>query len=131
MKQSNEYNRMDSRSYAVFQLTSLVALRVLIGWHFLYEGVAKALNPYWSSAGYLNEAKGFLSGVYGWIVLDPTRIQVVDACNTYGLIAVGLGLMLGLFTRTATGAAGVLLILYYFVTPPYAGLSYQIPFEGS
>ena len=35
------------------QLYGLVTLRVLIGWHFLYEGVSKLINPYWSSAAYL------------------------------------------------------------------------------
>ena len=30
--------------YSTFQLTTLVALRMLIGWHFLYEGIAKILN---------------------------------------------------------------------------------------
>ena len=29
-----------------FQSGALVALRMLIGWHFLYEGLAKMLNPY-------------------------------------------------------------------------------------
>ena len=28
-----------------YQLYGLVALRVLIGWHFLYEGIAKLINP--------------------------------------------------------------------------------------
>ena len=37
-------------AYAGSQLNGLVLLRVLIGWHFLYEGVSKLINPYWSSA---------------------------------------------------------------------------------
>ena len=36
--------------YSDFQVTTLVALRMLIGWHFCYEGIAKLLNPYWTSA---------------------------------------------------------------------------------
>ena len=39
------------------QLYGLVTLRVLIGWHFLYEGVSKLINPYWSSAAYLFHLK--------------------------------------------------------------------------
>ncbi|WP_262487011.1 hypothetical protein [Geofilum rubicundum] len=31
------------------QLTLLVITRVLIGWHFLYEGVSKIANPNWSA----------------------------------------------------------------------------------
>ena len=39
------------------QLYGLVTLRVLIGWHFLYEGISKIINPYWSSAAYLLDSK--------------------------------------------------------------------------
>ena len=46
-------NGSTDTTYSRFQLTSLVALRMLIGWHLLYEGIAKILNPYWTSAGYL------------------------------------------------------------------------------
>ena len=35
---------------------ALVLLRILIGWHFLYEGVIKAYNPSWTSRGYLLSA---------------------------------------------------------------------------
>ena len=35
-----------------YQFYGLVTLRFLIGWHFLYEGISKLLNPYWSSAAY-------------------------------------------------------------------------------
>ena len=34
------------------QLYGLVFLRVIVGWHILYEGVAKLINPYWSSAAF-------------------------------------------------------------------------------
>ena len=32
-------------NYSNFQLTILVALRMLIGWHLFYEGLTKLLNP--------------------------------------------------------------------------------------
>ena len=43
--------QLSVRPYTNFQTTALVVLRVLIGWHFLYEGLAKLGNPYWTSAG--------------------------------------------------------------------------------
>ena len=49
-------------NYTTTQLFWLVALRVLIGWHFLYEGLVKVVNPNWSSAGYLMDSQGFFSG---------------------------------------------------------------------
>ena len=47
-----------------FQLGALVTLRMLIGWHFLYEGLAKMLNPYWTSAGYLAESQWWFKGFF-------------------------------------------------------------------
>ncbi|SVB00541.1 uncharacterized protein METZ01_LOCUS153395, partial [marine metagenome] len=32
--------------YSGSQLFGLVILRILIGWHFLYEGISKLVNPY-------------------------------------------------------------------------------------
>ena len=36
------------------QMIAVVVLRILIGWHFLYEGLSKLMNPGWSAAGYLS-----------------------------------------------------------------------------
>ncbi len=38
------------------QSFGLVLLRILIGWHFLYEGIIKAYNPSWTSKSYLLSA---------------------------------------------------------------------------
>ena len=43
------------------QVTALVTLRLFIGWHFLYEGLAKLVNPYWTSAEYLDQ-RGCVAG---------------------------------------------------------------------
>ena len=40
---------MKNDTYSESQLTGLVILRILIGWHFLYEGISKLINPYWLS----------------------------------------------------------------------------------
>ena len=49
------------------QKIALVIVRVFIGWHFLYEGVAKLLKANWSAAGYLMQARGFLTPFFKWI----------------------------------------------------------------
>ena len=88
--------------YSGAQLTALVALRFAIGWHFFYEGVSKAVNAYWTSAGYLDQSQGFLSEWFVNLASNPGTLAVVDLLNVWGLILVGLGLMLGGLTRTAT-----------------------------
>lgn len=117
--------------YNTLQLSTLVALRLLIGWHCLYEGIAKLLTANWSSAGFLSESKWILSGISAWIVSHAGVLQVVDFLNTWGLIAIGLGLILGLFSRPAAIAGTILLLIYYSCNPPLLGLEYSVPLEGN
>jgi thiosulfate dehydrogenase [quinone] large subunit len=118
-------------NYTTTQLTGLVVLRVLIGWHFLYEGIVKVLNPYWSSAGFLLEAKGIFSGLATLIVASPTALRTVDFLNMWGLIAIGLGLIAGCLTRIASISGIALLFFYYVFNPPFIGYTYSTPVEGS
>ncbi len=114
-----------------WQITFLVALRMLIGWHFLYEGIHKLLHPQWSSLGYLEEAQGILSGLAHWIISNANVLNTVDFLNTWGLTAIGLGLILGLFTRIASFAGATLLMLYYLMNPPFIGMDLSGPMEGN
>jgi thiosulfate dehydrogenase [quinone] large subunit len=121
----------ETTGYSPMQRYVLVALRMLIGWHILYEGFSKLLIPNWSSIGFLNESKWLLSGLSKWIVSNPGVLNSVDFLNTWGLIAIGLGLILGLFTRVAAISGAILLLVYYLNNPPLIGLEYSVPTEGS
>jgi thiosulfate dehydrogenase [quinone] large subunit len=109
------------------QQFGLIVLRTLVGWHFLYEGYVKLLNPawgrdghpltVWSSAGYLKSASGPLADVFhslgaaGWIGSLDTGIAVL-------LVAVGVSLMLGLLTQIGCiGAMGLLAVFYVSAIP--------------
>ena len=48
----------NTNNYTNIQAFLLVALRVLFGWYFLYEGITKIANPDWTSMGYLMDSKG-------------------------------------------------------------------------
>jgi thiosulfate dehydrogenase [quinone] large subunit len=117
--------------YGTFQLTALVSLRILIGWHFFYEGLAKITNPYWTSAGYLTESQGWFSGFFESLSASPGTLTVVDTLNQWGLLLIGLALILGVFVRTASWAGVAILALYYLAAPPFPGMEYAIPAEGS
>jgi thiosulfate dehydrogenase (quinone) large subunit len=117
--------------YTPLQMTMMVLLRFLIGWHLLYEGFSKLLIPNWSSFGFLQESKWILSGFSSWVLAHDNVLNVVDFLNTWGLIAIGLGLILGLFTRIAAISGAILLFLYYLNNPPLIGLEYTVPSEGS
>ncbi len=113
------------------QLAFLVILRVLIGWHFLYEGLVKLVNPNWTSAGYLLDSQGWFASLFYSLARNPDVLSVVDFLNIWGLILIGLALILGTFTRLASLAGVVLLAFYYLSHPPFVGLKYAVPAEGS
>lgn len=101
------------------QLIFVLLLRVLIGWHFLYEGITKLADPGWSAASYLQYSDWIFSGIFHAIAANATILAIVDFCNIWGLIFIGLALMLGLFTRIAGLAGALLLCMYYVANPPF------------
>lgn len=113
------------------QQITLVVLRLAIGWHFLYEGIVKLLNPNWSSAGYLMDSEGLLAGFFQSLAANPAVMEVVDFLNMWGLTLIGLGLILGFLTQIATIAGIILLLFYYLSHPPLIGVTYAIPTEGN
>ena len=104
------------------QITALILLRLTIGWHFLYEGIIKLYNPYWSAKGYLLSAEGWFAGLFTSLAEGPL-MGFVDAANIAITVAVGLLLLLGAFTRFAAIAGIVLLALFYLAHPPLHGYS--------
>ena len=120
-----------SHSYSRTQLIVLVSLRLVIGWHFLYEGFVKLINPYWSSAAYLLESQGIFSSLFKSIAVSPTLLYVIDIINIWALIIIGFCLITGLFTNIATLSGAVLLLVYYICQPPFIGFIYSLPAEGN
>lgn len=131
MFEAAKLDSLDSLKYSNVQLTALVLLRMLIGWHFLYEGFVKVVSPYWSAGGYLSESKWIFSEFFHWIAESPFLLSIVDFMNEWGLILIGLGLILGLFTRYVSIAGMILVFLYWVCNPPFIGLRYSMPPEGS
>lgn len=121
----------ETKTFTRLQLTSLIALRFLIGWHLLYEGFSKVLIPNWSSFGFLQESKWILAGFARFVLAHDNVLGIVDFLNTWGLIAIGLGLIFGLFTKMASISGALLLLLYYLNNPPLIGLEYSVPTEGN
>jgi len=122
---------IDGTGLNKYQTWALIALQILIGWHFFYEGLAKLLNPYWSSASYLGEAEWWLGEFFRNLAASPGAISAIDFLNAWGLTLIGLALIIGLLSRPALIAGMVLLLLYFVAAPPFPGYSYAIPAEGS
>ena len=114
------------------QQTALVVLRTLIGWHFLYEGFAKVadsgVEPGRASRSAASPPRAICaaravrsrtsSGAW------PTRAWLpwLDLLVAWGLVLIGLGLMLGLFTQLACAGALALLALFYLSWLPTSGV---------
>jgi thiosulfate dehydrogenase (quinone) large subunit len=110
------------------QKTSLVVLRVLIGWHFLYEGIIKLYNPSWTAKGYLLSAELF-KPVFQWIASE-SMISIIDTLNIVGLLIVGVSLLGGLRVKWGCIVGMGLLAMYYLAHPPFSSVP-QGPVEGS
>lgn len=89
-------------------------LRISLGGLFFYDGLSKILTKTWSAAPLLEQATLFPQ-VFAWFA-DPSRIKVISLLNEWGLLLIGLGLILGLGTRLASAIGALLMILYYIMT---------------
>lgn len=103
------------------QKIALVLLRITLGFLFLYAGIAKLIDPAWTSGGYLMGAQT-LAGFYQWLA-SPENIAWVDMVNKWALFLIGATIIVGAFTRCASILASLLMALYYIPTLkfPYAG----------
>ncbi len=113
------------------RLILLVALRVAIGWHFMYEGIAKIFQANWSAYAYLMDSEGILSDFFHNIASNPEVLNIIDLINMYGLVLIGFLMITGLFSRYAKIAAMLLLLFYYLAHPPLITAEYLFPGEGS
>ncbi len=109
--------------------SSIILLRIFIGWHFLYEGIIKLYTPDWTSFGYLASAQGPLKSVFRALT-DEAIIGWVDGLNMIALIVVGLTLILGVFEKLGAMVGVGLLAMYYLAHPSFPWLA-QVNVEGS
>ena len=112
-------------------LSAAFLLRILIGWHFLHEGISKILQPGWTSQPYLLDSKGPIAAFYFWIAHHQSLTQIAELANIVLLISIGLLLSIGLLEKPASIGAMVLLGFYYFSHPPFPGITYALPPEGN
>lgn len=111
------------------QNNAVVLFRLLIGWHFFYEGITKLYNPSWTAKAYLNSSSGPFKWFFEMLSGDGI-IGIIDYLNILGLAGIGLALILGFWDKWASIAGIILLLFYYFSQPPFPGLA-QIGTEGN
>ena len=112
-------------------MIAITLLRVIVGWHFLYEGIAKLTSTSWSAAGYMKASRGPFADFFKWIATQPNLLDNANLVTMWGLTIVGILLILGLFTRLASLGGIGFILLFYFANPPFVGYFYSLPTEGS
>lgn len=123
--------KVEQSIYTKAQLTWLVVLRLFVGWHFLYEGVVKFMNPHWTSLPYLLDSKGPAASFFFSLAQNEGMMTVVNLMNEWCLFLIGLALVVGCFSKIASFGGMILLIMYSLSHPSFIGASYLMPFEGS
>jgi thiosulfate dehydrogenase [quinone] large subunit len=124
-------NSIAQTNYTNWQIFSLTFLRVLIGWHFLFEGLMKLYTPGWTAKSYLEGSVGPFSSIFKALASNDTILSIVNIMNEWGLVIIGLGLFIGLFEKPLKLSGILLLLLYYLAYPPFPGLTINAPMEGS
>ncbi len=122
---------LNTRTYSNNQLTILVLLRVIVGWQIFYEGLAKIMSAHWSSASFLMDSQGWFAGIFKSIAGNHVLLSITDQINIWGLLIIGLLLIIGFLEKPASIGAIILIGLYYLSHPPLIGLKYAMPSEGS
>ena len=109
----------------------LLVLRIFIGWHFLYEGIVKLLNPDWTASAYLMDSQGMFRSLFVNMAGNTGLMNTVNLLNEWSLLIIGLCLIIGCFTRLSCIGGILLLLLYSLSHPALLGMKYLMPFEGS
>ena len=119
------------RDYSKGQIIALTFLRVIIGWHFLYEGLVKLYTPGWTAEPYLSGAIGPVAPLFKAMAKSDSILPVINVMNEWGLALIGLGLFIGLFSKVSKILGIILLCFYYLSYPPFASLGLNTHVEGS
>ena len=98
---------------------------------FSTKDLLKVTNPDWSAADFLNNSIGPFASLFKSIALNPTLLGLADFLNQWGLVLIGISLMLGLLSRWACLGGMLLLGFYYFANPPFIGLADSSITEGN
>ena len=100
-----------------YAATAVVSLRLIMGWLFLYSGITKVLDPEWTASGYLMHAVPEGNPFAGiWTML--AGVPLVDLLFQFGLTLVGLGLIVGAFTRWNAFWGSVMMLLIWASSLP-------------
>ena len=96
----------------------VLALRLMMGYAFAYSGWTKLVEGGFSAQGYLVGVAATngnpLADVFLWMGQTAWFAEVVNVAVPFGELAIGLGLLVGAFTRLAAFFGALMMLLFYF-----------------
>ena len=122
---------------------AFLAARLYVGWEFLYAGWQKATDGWYTNAAGVSEVKGILAGAvaqshasaqnpfpavphwFAWLAQNvfSGHEQLISYLVVTGELAVGIGLILGLFLRLSAFFGVVMNSLFMYAGALGAGLN--------
>ncbi len=106
-------------NYSNKQTTVLVLLRLIVGYHFLFEGIDKLFSTSWTSATFLLQTNWLFSDFFHYLANSKMLLSIVDVLNIWGQILIGISLIIGLFSTTAALFGALMILFYYIAIPPF------------
>jgi thiosulfate dehydrogenase (quinone) large subunit len=107
-------------------------LRILIGWHFVFEGFTKLFSTRtWTAKYTLQESVEPFASAFKAMRTNPSTMNYINSVNMNGLILIVLSLFIGLFAWPLKLLGILLLLFYYFANPPFTSLVASTQVEGN
>jgi thiosulfate dehydrogenase [quinone] large subunit len=96
----------------------VLALRLMMGYAFLYSGATKVLEGGFTAQGYLVHAAGTngnpLEGMFVWMGSTSWFVAFANVAVPWGEVLIGLGLLVGALVRLAALFGALMMLLFYF-----------------
>lgn len=111
MRKSTPFDAFIEGSYRELMGWGALLLRLVMGFVFFYAGWSKITTEGWSASGYLANATGPFASWFQSLAGNG----FIDVFNMWGLLFIGIALILGLLVRSAS-FFGILVMLLYYVS---------------
>ncbi|NHN61081.1 MULTISPECIES: DoxX family protein [Halorussus] len=97
----------------------VLSLRLMMGYAFAYSGFTKlaAAEPF-AAGGYLANVAATngnpLADLFAWMGSTPWFVEFANVAVPWGELFIGLGLLVGAFTRLAAFFGALMMLMFYF-----------------
>ncbi len=92
----------------------IATMRITMGWLFIWNGWLHIKDPSWTAVGYISKSH-IAPQFFSWLA-TPDILEWVNFLNSWGILVLGICLVIGFSTRIAASFGIIAMILYYIPT---------------